>query len=309
MTIWRSCATSSVAGFKIRHAADVLQGVRRRRGIAPRLDDLCETASHAIRSRRNDSDSFRSRQIDKDYAPIPSLLATSGVHHHLVREGTRTKATLIVETGEAREVHHYCLLIGYGASAINPYLAFETLDDMIRQTPADRHRSSQGRQVLHQGREQGRAEGHVEDGHLDAAKLSRSADLRSDRLEPEVRRHLFHQHAVTHQRHRPRRNCGGSRSERHRRAFPDTARAPARISTGAGNISGVRTASTTCTTRRRSTSCSTPRARTTTRSSRNTATLMNSHEPEAVHAARTAGSEVCRSSRFRSMKSNRSNRS
>ena len=74
------------------------------------------------------------RQIDKDYAPIPSLLATSGLHHHLVREGSRTKATLIVETGDAREVHHYCLLIGYGASAINPYLAFETLDDMIRQS-------------------------------------------------------------------------------------------------------------------------------------------------------------------------------
>jgi glutamate synthase (ferredoxin) len=55
------------------------------------------------------------------------------LHHHLVREGSRTKATLIVETGDAREVHHYCLLIGYGASAINPYLAFETLDDMIRQ--------------------------------------------------------------------------------------------------------------------------------------------------------------------------------
>src|SRR3989454_6031679 len=73
------------------------------------------------------------RQTNKDYAPIPSLLATSGLHHHLVREGMRTKATLIVETGAAHEVHHYCLLIGYGASAINPYLAFETLDDMIRQ--------------------------------------------------------------------------------------------------------------------------------------------------------------------------------
>src|SRR5207245_10999371 len=53
--------------------------------------------------------------------------------HGLVREGTGTNATLIFETGDAREVHHYCLLIGYGASAINPYLAFETLDDMIRQ--------------------------------------------------------------------------------------------------------------------------------------------------------------------------------
>src|SRR5207342_3297953 len=93
---------------------------------------LFESASFAIKSGATIL-ILSDRQIDKDYAPIPSLLATSGVHHHLVREGTRTKATLIIETGEAREVHHYCLLIGYGASAVNPYLAFETLDDMIRQ--------------------------------------------------------------------------------------------------------------------------------------------------------------------------------
>ncbi|MBI4471179.1 MAG: glutamate synthase large subunit, partial [Acidobacteria bacterium] len=72
------------------------------------------------------------RSVDKDHAPIPSLLATSGLHNHLVRGGLRTRVTVVVETGDAREVHHYCLLIGYGASAINPYLAFETIDDMIR---------------------------------------------------------------------------------------------------------------------------------------------------------------------------------
>src|SRR6266478_4289703 len=71
--------------------------------------------------------------MDRNQAPIPSLLATSAVHHHLIREGTRTKAGLVVESGEVREVHQFALLIGYGAGAINPYLAFETLDDMIRQ--------------------------------------------------------------------------------------------------------------------------------------------------------------------------------
>jgi glutamate synthase (NADPH) large chain len=101
-------------------------------GMRRALADLCQTATAAIRSGATIL-ILSDRQIDKDYAPIPSLLATSGLHHHLVREGARTKATLIVETGDAREVHHYCLLIGYGASAINPYLAFETLDDMIRQ--------------------------------------------------------------------------------------------------------------------------------------------------------------------------------
>ena len=64
---------------------------------------------------------------------MPSLLATAGVHHHLVREGARTKCALVVESGDAREVHHMALLIGYGAGAVNPHLAFETLDDMIRE--------------------------------------------------------------------------------------------------------------------------------------------------------------------------------
>jgi glutamate synthase (NADPH/NADH) large chain len=101
-------------------------------GMRRVLQELFEAASVAIRNGATIL-ILSDRQVDGGYAPIPSLLATSGLHHHLVREGARTKATLIIETGDAREVHHYCLLIGYGASAINPYLAFETLDDMIRQ--------------------------------------------------------------------------------------------------------------------------------------------------------------------------------
>src|SRR5207245_3054643 len=72
------------------------------------------------------------RGIDRNRAPIPSLLAVAGLHHHLIREGTRTRVGLVLESGEPREVHHFSLLIGYGAGAINPYLAFETLDDLIR---------------------------------------------------------------------------------------------------------------------------------------------------------------------------------
>ncbi|NOV00346.1 glutamate synthase large subunit [Paenibacillus planticolens] len=72
------------------------------------------------------------RGVDSRHAPIPALLATSGLHHHLIRQGTRTKVSLLVESGEPREVHHFALLLGYGAGAINPYLALETLDDMIR---------------------------------------------------------------------------------------------------------------------------------------------------------------------------------
>jgi glutamate synthase (NADPH/NADH) large chain len=70
------------------------------------------------------------RPVDSDHAAIPSLLAVSTVHHHLIRRGLRSRTGLIVETGEAREVHHFACLLGYGASAVNPYLAFETIEDM-----------------------------------------------------------------------------------------------------------------------------------------------------------------------------------
>ncbi len=72
------------------------------------------------------------RGVDKDTLPIPSLLACSGLHHHLVKKGTRTKISIVLETGEAREVHHFATLIGYGANAINPYLAFETIEELIK---------------------------------------------------------------------------------------------------------------------------------------------------------------------------------
>jgi glutamate synthase (ferredoxin) len=71
------------------------------------------------------------RGINRDFAPVPALLAVAGLHHYLIREGMRTRVSLVLETGEAREVHHFALLIGYGCSAVNPYLAFETMDGMI----------------------------------------------------------------------------------------------------------------------------------------------------------------------------------
>ena len=101
------------------------------KGLERALDKLFEEADKAIDEGYTIL-VLSDRGVNKDLAPIPSLLATAGLHHHLVRNGKRTKVGLIVETGEAREVHHYCLLIGYGAGCINPYLAFETIDDLIR---------------------------------------------------------------------------------------------------------------------------------------------------------------------------------
>ena len=71
------------------------------------------------------------RGVNRDFAPVPALMAVAGLHHYLIREQLRTRVSLVLETGEAREVHHFALLVGYGCSAINPYLAFETMDGMI----------------------------------------------------------------------------------------------------------------------------------------------------------------------------------
>ncbi|MCG3175739.1 MAG: Ferredoxin-dependent glutamate synthase 1 [Candidatus Omnitrophica bacterium] len=103
-----------------------------RAALESALEDVYKKASEAIRGGAN-LIVLSDRGVSSELAPIPALLAVSGVHHHLIREGTRTKVGLILESGEPREVHHFAVLIGYGAGAINPYLAFETLDDMIRQ--------------------------------------------------------------------------------------------------------------------------------------------------------------------------------
>ncbi|WP_368744373.1 glutamate synthase large subunit [Desertibaculum subflavum] len=107
-----------------------------RAGMASALDRLCAAAKQAVEQGHNIL-ILSDRAMDQDRIAIPALLATSAVHHHLIREGLRTETGLVVETGEAREVHHFCVLAGYGAEAINPYLAFETLGAMREQLPAD----------------------------------------------------------------------------------------------------------------------------------------------------------------------------
>ncbi len=100
-------------------------------GLKHSLDDLSTRAAHAVNSGYTLL-ILSDRGVDPTYAPIPSLLAMAAVHNRLVREKTRTQVALIIESGEPREVMHFALLIGYGASAINPYLAFETIHDLKR---------------------------------------------------------------------------------------------------------------------------------------------------------------------------------
>ncbi len=98
-------------------------------GLKRALDGLCRRASLAIKAGYSLL-ILSDRGVDEEFAPIPSLLALTAVHNHLIREGTRMGVALIIESGEPREVMHYCLLIGYGASAINPYLAIETIEEL-----------------------------------------------------------------------------------------------------------------------------------------------------------------------------------
>ena len=106
---------------------------RGERGLAKSMEELSIIARRMIEEEEVNVIILSDRGVTKDYAPIPSLLAVAGLHHYLIREGLRTRVSLVLETGDAREVHHFALLIGYGCSAINPYVAFETIDDMIRE--------------------------------------------------------------------------------------------------------------------------------------------------------------------------------
>jgi glutamate synthase (NADPH/NADH) large chain/glutamate synthase (ferredoxin) len=99
-------------------------------GMADALKRLCHTATEAIAEGANIL-ILNDRLLGPRRVPIPSLLAVAAVHHHLVLEGTRLRAGIIVESGEPREVHHFATLIGYGASAVNPYLLLETLDELV----------------------------------------------------------------------------------------------------------------------------------------------------------------------------------
>jgi glutamate synthase (NADPH) large chain len=103
-------------------------------GLPRAIDHLCDQAEKAVRDGINII-ILSDRHAGSDRIPIPSLLACAAVHHHLIREGLRTSVGLVVESGEPREIHHFACLAGYGAEAINPYLAFETLIDMKDQLP------------------------------------------------------------------------------------------------------------------------------------------------------------------------------
>ena len=160
-------------------------------GMEDALLRVCERAEAAVLGRYNII--ILSDRIWADRIPIPALLATAAVHHHLIRKGLRTSVGLVVETGDAREVHHFCCLAGYGAEAINPYLAFETLAAMASDLPGEDQRS-RGDQALHQVDRQGAVEGHVQDGHFDLSVLLRRQIFDGLDFEAIVDKFLRHGH-------------------------------------------------------------------------------------------------------------------
>ena len=98
-------------------------------GLVRAVERICSQATDAVLADNNIL-VISDRAVSSERIPIPALLATAALHHHLIRQGLRMQTGLVVETGEAREVHHFCVLAGYGAEAINPYLAFETLEQI-----------------------------------------------------------------------------------------------------------------------------------------------------------------------------------
>ncbi|HSQ08790.1 MAG TPA: glutamate synthase large subunit, partial [Chromatiaceae bacterium] len=130
----RHIQDNSGGAFRTRTLDMVYSAAAGAEGMAPALERLCAGAEQAVRDNFNIL-ILSDRNTNRDYIAIPALLATSAVHHHLIRRGMRTSVGLVVETGGALEVHHFAVLAGYGAEAINPYLAFDTIASLLPRLP------------------------------------------------------------------------------------------------------------------------------------------------------------------------------
>ena len=177
-------------------------------GVEAKLASLSAEAVDAIKGGKNIL-IISDRAVSPTQVAIPALLALSSIHQHLVREGLRTTAGLVVETGTAREVHHFGVLAGYGAEAVHPYLAMETLV-VHPQGPAGRPVGRQGDLQLRQGDRQGPVQDHVQDGREHLHELLRRAAVRGHRPEQRHRRQVLHRHRQPGRRHRRVRDRRGS---------------------------------------------------------------------------------------------------
>jgi glutamate synthase (ferredoxin) len=109
----------SLPGLKVGTLSLLFRAARGAEGIAKSMEHLCEEARRLVEEDEVNILILSDRGVSRDEAAVPALLAVSGLHHHLIREGLRTRVSLALETGEAREVHHFALLIGYGCNVVN----------------------------------------------------------------------------------------------------------------------------------------------------------------------------------------------
>ena len=153
-------------GFKSVKLPMLFEVSRGSEGLKAALDRLCKQAEQSVADGVNYI-ILSDKDVDETHAPIPSLLAVSAVHHHLISVQKRVQTALVVETGEMREVMHATLLLGYGASAINPYMSFAILQDMVDK------QEIQLNYEIYQSALQRPVQGHEQDGDQYDPQLSR----------------------------------------------------------------------------------------------------------------------------------------
>ena len=125
-----------VPRLKVGTLSILFRASRGEKGLTKSMEELCLAARRMIEDEEVNILILSDRGVNREFAAVPALLAVSGLHHYLIREGLRMRVSLALETGEAREVHHFALLIGYGCAVVNPYLAFETIESMTHEGTA-----------------------------------------------------------------------------------------------------------------------------------------------------------------------------
>jgi glutamate synthase (ferredoxin) len=123
----------AVPSLKVGTLSILFRASRGEKGLTKSMEELCLAARRMIEDEEVNILILSDRGVNREFAAVPALLAVSGLHHYLIREGLRMRVSLALETGEAREVHHFALLIGYGCAVVNPYLAFETIEGMVHE--------------------------------------------------------------------------------------------------------------------------------------------------------------------------------